>query len=279
MSIAVRVTGYDAPGTQWSEMTRSKELSTGGAAFDLKHPVGLGQALQLALPLPKHFRQYDLTDASYVTYAIVRDVAPSGDGQRVGVMFYGKHPPEGYEKGVRQLLPTDQVAQRRHPRYDLTLNVRLRRLDGGPGPKEEWTVTENLSLGGALVRTGLPVMKGDTIGFETADGLLKTRAAVRNLAIGKDNVPRLAMMFVDPTAADGAREVLKRNGVAQAESSPTPAAPPATAAPAAAASGVRFQRRETLSECGAGKHGVCPGWGWEAVPRLLRLCRCTCHDG
>jgi hypothetical protein len=68
--------------------------------------------LQLVLPLPARLRQYDLTEASYQVYSLVRGINRRNDRQHVGVMFFGKFPPRGFAEhpGARFLLPSDTQA-------------------------------------------------------------------------------------------------------------------------------------------------------------------------
>ena len=72
----------------------------------------------------------------------------------------------------------------------------------GKPPRQEQTVAENLSKGGARVLTSLPVSKGDIILVEEVDGPFRTRAEIRNIYIGKDKVPRLNLKFLDTEAPD-----------------------------------------------------------------------------
>ena len=111
LAIPVRVNGFNADGSSWEEMTSSDDISLGGAGVLLKHEVELGQVLFLNLPLPKRLRQYDLSDASYRVYALVRGIRHQHDGHRVGVMFFGKFPPRGFHErpGARFLLPSDTL--------------------------------------------------------------------------------------------------------------------------------------------------------------------------
>src|SRR5688572_25106728 len=97
LRIPVKVDGLDVRGA-WQEMTISEDASAGGVAFSLAHPAQFGQVLLLSLPLPKSFRQYDLTEPSYHVYAVVRRAETSEGRTTVGVMFLGKNPPRGYEK-------------------------------------------------------------------------------------------------------------------------------------------------------------------------------------
>lgn len=209
LRIPVKVDGFDVNGP-WQEMTMSVDTSATGVAFTLRHPAHFGQVLLLSLPLPKRFRQYDLTDPSYRVYAVVRRVEPTRERSILGAMFLGKTPPRGFDKNPagRYLLSQDQApgtrAERRaHERRDLPYNLKLSRQDaGGPGPQTEYTVAENLGKGGARVLTSLPVVKGEIVIIEEMAGPFRTRAEIRNIYIGADHIPRLNLKFLDDEAPD-----------------------------------------------------------------------------
>lgn len=228
--VPVRVQGHEANGTPWTEMAMTENADFGGAAFALRHPVTRGHALLLSLPLPKAFRSYDLTAPSYTVYAIVRNTVPLPQGMcRVGIMFLGRHPPRGHAQnpGGLYLLPSDYVAggsggkqapagieRRMHPRYDLAVQLKLTRQEPVPfGPTTEQTLTRNIGAGGAMVLTSLPVSKSDIVIVEDLQGILRTRAEVRGVFIGKDNIPRLNLRFLDPEAAEAARALLRQNAI------------------------------------------------------------------
>ncbi len=111
LAIPVRVQGFYADGTVWDEMSTTIDVSGGGACFPLSHEAELGQVLLLTLALPKRLRQFDISDSSYRVYTLVRGVRRRGDQPRVGVMFFGKHPPRGFHErpGARYLLPSDSI--------------------------------------------------------------------------------------------------------------------------------------------------------------------------
>jgi len=206
LRIPVKVDGFDLAGP-WQEMTVSDDTSAGGVAFQIAHPVQFGQVLLLSLPLPKRFRQYDLTDPSYHVYAVVRRAETVQGRTTVGVMFLGKTPPRGYEKNPagRYLLSEDpgpgtRTERRAHQRHEMHYNLRLSRQ--GEGAEKEFTVAENLSKGGARVLTTLPVVKGEIIIVEEMAGPFRSRAEIRNIYIGKDKVPRLNLRFLDAEAPD-----------------------------------------------------------------------------
>jgi len=117
LSLPVRVHGFNTDGTSWEEISTTDDVSQGGVSFPLKRPLDLGQVLLLALPLPKRLRQYDLVDASYRVYALVRGMIHRPEDSRIGVMFFGKYPPRGFHEnpGARYLLPTDTAAGLKAP--------------------------------------------------------------------------------------------------------------------------------------------------------------------
>ncbi len=193
LRIPVKVDAFDVDGP-WQEMTVSVDTSASGAGLTLVHPVHFGQVLLLALPLPKRFRQYDLTDPSYRVYAVVRRVDPGRDHVGLGVLFLGKHPPRGYEKNPagRYLLahdpaPGTRTERRAHPRHEFPYNLKLSRQGPGTDRQQEQTVAENLGKGGARVLTSMPVVKGEIILVEEVGGPFRTRAEIRNIYIGNDN--------------------------------------------------------------------------------------------
>ena len=203
MKIPVRVQGRDGDGSTWEEMSSCEDASAGGVGLLLKRPVVLGQVLHLSLPLPQRFRQYDLTDPSYRTYTLVRNVRPGPGAARVGVVFLGKNPPRGAHAlpGELYLMPGDPtpVERRKFQRCIARLSLRLA-AEQAPGgvAVEERTVADDISQQGAQVRaTTLPVVKGAILHVEEIGGDFKTRAEVRNISIGTDGHPRLSLLFLD----------------------------------------------------------------------------------
>ncbi|HEY7922983.1 MAG TPA: PilZ domain-containing protein [Vicinamibacteria bacterium] len=118
LAIPLRVQGFLADASTWDEMTNTIDVSQGGACFQLSHEAELGQVLLLSLALPKRLRQYDLMDASYRVYSLVRSVRRRGDHPRIGVMFFGKQPPRGFSErpAARYLLPSDSLVNAPAPK-------------------------------------------------------------------------------------------------------------------------------------------------------------------
>ena len=105
LAIPLRVQGFLADASTWDEMTNTIDVSQGGACFQLGHEAELGQVLLLSLALPKRLRQYDLMDASYRVYSLVRSVRRRGEHPRIGVMFFGKHPAPRVQRAPGRALP------------------------------------------------------------------------------------------------------------------------------------------------------------------------------
>ncbi len=204
-SLPVRVQGHDPDGKAWEEMARSADVSFGGVSLHLRHAVHSGQVLLLSLPLPKQLRHYDPAESSYHSYTLVRNVVTTGSPPRVGAMFLGKQAPPGYDKepGSVYLLATDPKPAhkegRDHVRLEIFATFRIWKEDGSG---QETTVAENVSKGGALVQSSLPVSKGDILVVEELGGLFRTRAKISNISIGHDNIPRLSLRFLDGEAPD-----------------------------------------------------------------------------
>jgi hypothetical protein len=187
-------------------MTNSDDASMAGISLRLRHPVRIGQALHLSTPLPKRLRRHDLTDQSYHVYGLVRSVG-AGTPARVGLMFLGKQPPRGetsLPSGIF-LMPSDPTPdeRRRFPRMESRVGLKLRRTSTPGMFTEEKTYAENLSKWGALVKTSLPVAKGEMVEVEDLQGTFHTRAEIRNVSIGADGQPRLNLLFLDHPMPEG----------------------------------------------------------------------------
>jgi PilZ domain-containing protein len=202
VALPVRVQGQYPDGVTWDEVTTTTDASAGGVAIPLRRTVLLGQALHLALPLPRRFRAFDLTTPTYRVYAVVASVGAAG---AVGVRFIGKGPPEGYTRngaGVFLTPPTTAPAPERRaaPRRDGVFFFVLKPRGQREDRQEEATVADNLGAGGARVMTTQFFAKGEVLELEEAGGPFRTRAAVRNAYVGEDAVWRLNLMFLDAQA-------------------------------------------------------------------------------
>ena len=199
--LPVRVKGEDDDGRSWQEQATSRDASEGGAAVSLDHAVRPGQLLHVSLALPKRLRRSDLLAPSYEVYALVRSVRSNGE---IGVLFLESHP-RGYERNPDGffLHPVGQTAEerRRAQRVDGPFFFGLKReVPGATDPTEEAAVAENLSEGGARVKSALQLSPGDIIYVRELGGLFRTRAEIRNVYVGPDRVQRANLMFLDEPA-------------------------------------------------------------------------------
>jgi serine/threonine protein kinase len=101
--------------------------------------------------------------------------------------------------------PTPTPSERRRvTRLDIFVNFMIRRLGtAGTLLQEERTIAENVGRGGARVLTSMAALApGDIVHLEEVDGPFKTRATVRGSYVGKDNIRRLNLSFLDSHAPD-----------------------------------------------------------------------------
>jgi serine/threonine protein kinase len=99
---------------------------------------------------------------------------------------------------------TASAERRRSTRLNIFYNFRIRRLGtAGTVLKEERTVAENVSRGGARVfTTWSELALGDIVHLEHVDGPFKTRAEILGSYVGTDNVCRLNLHFLDSPSPD-----------------------------------------------------------------------------
>ena len=204
LKVPVRVRGRGADGAGWEEMSSCEDASIGGVALLVAHAVRPGQVLHLSVPLPQRFRQYDINDSSYRTYALVRHARPSASALRVGVLFLGRHPPRGAQALPAELflMPGERPVRRACPALTLRLRLESEQAPGGVAQEEDAPV-EHLGPRVAVVRTTrLPVARGTLLVVEEKDGTFRTRAEVSSIAIGADGQPRVSLRFLEGPVPD-----------------------------------------------------------------------------
>lgn len=209
---------YNSDGTTVEDRAEMCDASTRGASFLIDERLDPGRVLHLAAPLPRRFRTFDSDTPSYFVYAIVRHVEPVHERFRVGVMFFGKQPPKGFDThpGALYFLPGDERQQpaaipqeeapiepdpggrRQSPRFRIFVDFVMRQVDEwGTVLAEELTVAENVSLGGACVYTSLPLRVGHVVHVQERGGTFEARAEVRDTYVGVDRIRRVSLSFLD----------------------------------------------------------------------------------
>lgn len=97
----------------------------------------------------------------------------------------------------------DPNERRRAARFDMYVNFTLQEVDEwGVVLREELSVAENVSKGGARVLTSLNFAKGEVIVIQEVGGSFTTRAEVKGIGHGKDGVRRLNLKFLDYQTPD-----------------------------------------------------------------------------
>jgi hypothetical protein len=216
LPLSVRVQGRNPDGTSWEQMTMIKDASSTGSAFVLPKTLPLGDVLQLSLRLPKRFRRHDFSEPTYHVHAVVRHAAVAPGGAVVGVRFVGKHPPQGIpraEGATASVAPGPVPSPPEHrgtPRFDIFINVNVRRVDpGSEGGPESMGVVTNVAATGAALMTSLPLEVGQNVDLQEIGGPFKTRAEVRHVSVGEDAVRHVSVKFI----GEESREFLRQMGI------------------------------------------------------------------
>ena len=224
LPLPVRVEVMIDPSAQWNEITRLLDVSAFGAGFMLKRPLKRGRLVLLTVPMPRQLRSYDFSEPQYKIWALVRRCIPVESPTQenefsVGVAFIGKSPPSGYlenpatlydistrTKEGWHLIPADLMADesdlpiqlRKQSRFHIPEELMLQKIDSaGEVLKEELTVTENISIGGAAVFTTIDTEVGSFFRVRSERFGVTILSIVRTKRIGKDGVTRLHLEFVD----------------------------------------------------------------------------------
>jgi hypothetical protein len=221
LMMPVKVRTHAVDGSVCEEEALMQDVSSRGMAFRARMALRKGQVVHLSAPVPKTLRQFGHESAAYQVYAIVRNLLVDDEGCRVGVMFFGKEPPRGYERnpaarfllpsdvrpdttpGARRkqaepVAPADPGGKRRHERYDVLLELELFYIDEwGTVLDQERTMAENLSLGGARVVTTHSFAVGSVVLLREVAGNFEARAEVVGSYMGPHGVRRLNLKFLD----------------------------------------------------------------------------------
>ena len=96
LHLPLTVSGHDADGRGFTEVTRTVNVSGGGILFESHRPLAIGDRLVLSVELPLSLRRHFGDRDSYRAQAVVcRVEPPSGEGpKRVGARFLGAAEPK-----------------------------------------------------------------------------------------------------------------------------------------------------------------------------------------
>lgn len=225
----------------WKETTDLISISRSGAGFYLENECQVGQLVSLLIAMPRHLRCYDHEKELYRVWGLVQHCSPvSGDvseGYHVGVAFIGKKPPKSYtenpiqsyrivgmnEDGTWRIVEAlASFVVRRHHRFWISLEASLSALDPEDNfISDESAATENISLSGAAVFSGLKVDVGESVKFNSKNPEFSVLAIVRNRQISDNKLPKLHLEFIDaefpiekimlPNQEDELDELIEKN--------------------------------------------------------------------
>lgn len=226
LKLPVRVHCRETRDFEWTEMTRLIDVTPFGAGFTLKRPVEKGRLLHLTIPMPRQLRVFDHVEDQYRIWGLVRYLKsrPAQSEKLalfdVGVAFIGKRPPKSYEEDPAQRYEiaasvTETVGHeaqqtleslrapggrdlREHTRHNIAVDMFLEALNqNGEIGSSEHTVSENISLRGATIFTGLEVPVGRFIRLTSRQSDVVVFGVVRSSNIGTDGIRRINVEFVD----------------------------------------------------------------------------------
>ena len=219
ISLPVKVEAQTAPDKFWREISHIEAVTKRSADFYLTRPFEIGQLLLLKTPIRKELRLYDFDLERYCVWGIVRTCNPAlrdnVPGFYISVAFIGAQPPFSFRQNPATVYKLDKIGEngfweiselrsgpenRRHSRYNIPLDVVIVVCDEKDDIiAEELTVTENISQSGASVFSDLNLDVGDTVKLIRPNSNFTATAVVRNRRLGKDNLPRLHLEFINAT--------------------------------------------------------------------------------
>jgi hypothetical protein len=224
LKLPVRVHCRETPDFEWVEITRLIDVTPFGAGFTLKHPCEKGRLLHMTIPLPRQLRVFDHVEDQYRVWVLVRHVRPQpAEADKapmftVGVAFVGKRPPKSYqedpakryeiatsaketalaEDADQMLTAFPSLDYRQYTRHNMAVDILMEILDeNGVVAQSENTVTENISVRGAMLFTSLDISKGRYVRLTSQQYNLTLFAAVRSCVKGADGVGRIHLEFID----------------------------------------------------------------------------------
>ena len=227
IALPVRLSGKDADGNGWDEMSRTKDVSGLGIGFTLSKKMTPGQLLRFTLAMPQQMRSFDFMEPQYNVWGIVTscnsdEEGDSGKSFLLGARLIGKNAPESYFENPTQIYEIAkapdgstfhlvqstgsgegtsgerEIVQREHSRYQIPVNIIVGVVDSkGEITSSEATVMENVSLGGAAIFSSLNVDVGSTLHVTNDHYNANLTATVKQKRTGEDGIPRLHIEFTN----------------------------------------------------------------------------------
>ena len=163
-------------------------------SLQLQQPPPLSEAIQLGLPrsMQEPLRAALAKDPD-ARPASARDFGRTLEGARA----------EASSELLERVVSIPSSERRRDRRLEIPIACQIRFAGSGGATREEQTVTENISRGGARIKTAQThLVEGHRLDFEEVGGQFRVRAEVRGNRAGDDRTHRLHLKFVDHAAPD-----------------------------------------------------------------------------
>lgn len=201
----------------WKEEVDILAATQNGASFCLSRNCFVGQLVLLKMQMPGYLRIYDEHKELYHVWGIVQHChIVNGDRSieyHVGVSFIGQFPPSSYLSNPLQsykiygmnedkfwmVAPTIvPFISRKHLRFWCYVELVIQLLDiYGNIQGEEKTVTENISIRGAVIYSNLELKNSDCLQVVCRDYDFSTIAVVRDCKSYNTSLQKLHLEFVD----------------------------------------------------------------------------------
>ena len=227
MRLSARVEVRVGRTVSWSEEAPCSDVSEYGAALSLRRPLKRGRVVLLSFQMPVHLRRYDARKPEYNVWGVVRHCLQT-QGEKVlpyystGIAFIGKNEPSGFSEHPSRLY---EVAPPRTAANDFWQLVDIETLNkGSHGRRErrkesrfsvpeplvlefmdekgdviaiEPTVTENISVGGAVIFTQFYAEVGSFLRVVSQQHKIEIISVVRGRRDCSDGHSRLRIEFID----------------------------------------------------------------------------------
>jgi hypothetical protein len=227
LKLPVRVEVRVGRTVSWSEDSRCSDLSSLGTALYLKRPVKRGRMVLLSLAMPDHLRKFDARETEYKVWGVVQRCIQSNEDDlhrqySTGIAFIGKDAPVGYSEHPSRLydiIPPrsavgnfwqvvdedarndhrlSQIELRKESRFSVPEPLLIEIMDeGGEVIALEQSVTENVSVGGAVVFTQFYAEVGTFLRVISERHNIEIISVVRGRREGPDGLSRLHVEFID----------------------------------------------------------------------------------
>jgi hypothetical protein len=202
LSVPVTIIGHDRLAGQWGESALTLDVSRLGARLRANLSLRHGNVVQLKLAMPANLRSHGFTEPLYSVYAITRRIGPPDGGPRtIGFEFLGQNPPAGYPErpwASYRSQSWNNVERRREKRVERTEVVSLKYLDESHTPvRQEIALTENISLGGALIYVKGAPPETELIKIANLTHTFESLSRICDRYIGDDGLEHISLQFID----------------------------------------------------------------------------------